>query len=159
MLLKMSLQYFGLSFPTAISDAAAPIPTFGNHCLSVIGGGKQQLHMAGSHGWVQLSVKHWKWLLAVAWANGVPPVPPYSGVLNSRTYRSKWTLDKICRKTNCRTPTQIWIGYMMYLIATNKRTPGHRFSQKWQLRVCKWNFRVCKMPLLMKIPMKMKELW
>ena len=34
----------------------------------------------------------------------------------------------------------------------------HRFSQKWQLRVCKWNFRVCKMPLLMKIPMKMKEL-
>ena len=31
---------------------------------------------------------------------------------------------------------------------------GHRFSQKWQLRVCKWNFRVCKMPLLMKIPMK-----
>ena len=29
----------------------------------------------------------------------------------------------------------------------------HRFSQKWQLRVCKLNFRVCKMPLLMKIPM------
>ena len=36
---------------------------------------------------------------------------------------------------------------------------NHRFSQKWQLRVCKWNFRVCKMALLMKIPMKMKELW
>ena len=34
----------------------------------------------------------------------------------------------------------------------------HRFNQKWQLRVCKWNFRVCKMPLLMKISMKMKEL-
>ena len=33
----------------------------------------------------------------------------------------------------------------------------HRFSQKWQLRVCKWKFRVCKMPLLMKIPMKIKE--
>ena len=33
----------------------------------------------------------------------------------------------------------------------------HRFSQKWQLRVCKWNFRVCKMLLLMKILMKMKE--
>ena len=37
--------------------------------------------------------------------------------------------------------------------------PVHRFSQKWQLSVCKWNFRVCKMSLLMKIPMKMKELW
>ena len=36
---------------------------------------------------------------------------------------------------------------------------AHIFGQKWQLRVCKWNFRVCKMPLLMKIPMKMKELW
>ena len=35
----------------------------------------------------------------------------------------------------------------------------HRFSQKWQIRVCKWNFRMCKMPLLMKISMKMKELW
>ena len=34
----------------------------------------------------------------------------------------------------------------------------HRFSQKWKLRVCKWNFRVCKKPLLMQIPMKMKEL-
>ena len=34
----------------------------------------------------------------------------------------------------------------------------HRFSQKWQLGVCKLNFRVCKMPLLMKIPMKMKQL-
>ena len=33
----------------------------------------------------------------------------------------------------------------------------HRFSQKWQLRVCKWKFRVCKMPLLMKIPRKIKE--
>ena len=33
----------------------------------------------------------------------------------------------------------------------------HRFSQKWQIKVCKLNFRVCKMPLLMKIPMKMKE--
>ena len=35
--------------------------------------------------------------------------------------------------------------------------PRHRFSQKWQLRVCKWNFRVCKMPIFMKIPMKMKR--
>ena len=34
----------------------------------------------------------------------------------------------------------------------------HRFSQKWQLRVCKWNFMVCKMSLLMKIPMKMKKI-
>ena len=34
---------------------------------------------------------------------------------------------------------------------------SHRFSQKWQLRVCKWNFRVCKMPIFMKIPMKMKR--
>ena len=34
---------------------------------------------------------------------------------------------------------------------------SHRFSQKWQLRVCKWNFRVCKMPLLAKIPMRIKE--
>ena len=34
----------------------------------------------------------------------------------------------------------------------------HRFSQKWQLRVCTLNFRVCKMALLKKIPMKMNEL-
>ena len=34
----------------------------------------------------------------------------------------------------------------------------HRFSQKWQLRVCKWNFRVCKMLFLIKFPMKMKDL-
>ena len=34
----------------------------------------------------------------------------------------------------------------------------HRFSQKWQLSVCKWNFKVYKLPLLMKIPIKMKEL-
>ena len=38
-------------------------------------------------------------------------------------------------------------------------TRMHRFSQKWQLRVCKWTFGVCKMPLLMKIPMKIKEFW
>ena len=29
---------------------------------------------------------------------------PYSGVLNSRTYRNKWTPGKICRKTINRTP-------------------------------------------------------
>ena len=36
--------------------------------------------------------------------------------------------------------------------------PEHRFSHKWQPRVCKWNFRVCIMPLLMKFPLKIKEL-
>ena len=36
-------------------------------------------------------------------------------------------------------------------------SPTHRFSQKWQFRVCKWNFRVCIISLFMKIPMKMKE--
>ena len=47
----------------------------------------------------------------------------------------------------------------LYNTAGDKRwCPYHRFSQKWQLRVCKWNFRGCKRPLLNKIPMKMKEL-
>ena len=61
----------------------------------------------------------------------------------------------------------IWLG----IKGTHKRrnrtirsnvlqgTQNHRFSQKWQLRVCKWNFGVCKMPLLMKIPMKINEFW
>ena len=34
---------------------------------------------------------------------------PYSGVLNIRTYRNKWTLDKVCRKTNSRTPVLHYI--------------------------------------------------
>ena len=33
----------------------------------------------------------------------------YSGVPNSRTYRNKWTFDKICRKTNSRTPVLHYI--------------------------------------------------
>ena len=44
------------------------------------------------------------------------------------------------------------------IVANINESSFHRFSQKWQLRVCKWNFRVCKMLLLMKFPMKMKEL-
>ena len=45
----------------------------------------------------------------------------YSGVPISRTYQNKWTLDKICRKTNSRTPI-----YTIF-IATNKRTSHHFF--------------------------------
>ena len=55
----------------------------------------------------------------------------------------------------------IWISkfhWGMSLGSNIRIGSAHRFSQKWQLRVCKWNFRVCKMPLLMKISMKMKEL-
>ena len=33
----------------------------------------------------------------------------YSGVLNSRTYRNKWTPGKICRKTISRTPVLHYI--------------------------------------------------
>ena len=43
------------------------IPTFGNHCLSMIGGGKQQSHLVG---WVQLSAE------AAPGPHGVPPAPP-----------------------------------------------------------------------------------
>ena len=36
----------------------------------------------------------------------------------------------------------------------------HRFSQKWQLRVCKLNFRVCKMPLLLnEKPHENERIW
>ena len=45
----------------------------------------------------------------------------YSGVLNNRTYRNKWTLGKICRKTI--TPVVEHLFYTIS-IATNKRTPG-----------------------------------
>ena len=38
------------------------------------------------------------------------------------------------------------IATLRRLNAGNKSV-SHRFSQKWQLRVCKWNFRVCKMPV------------
>ena len=41
----------------------------------------------------------------------------YSGVPNSRTYQNKRTLDKICRKTNSRTPV---LHYFLLSIATNK---------------------------------------
>ena len=44
-----------------------PIPTFGNRCLSAIGGGKQRSHLAG---WVQLSAE-----VAPA-PHGVPPRHP-----------------------------------------------------------------------------------
>ena len=43
------------------------IPTFGNRCLSAIGGGKQRSRLAG---WVQLSVE------AAPGPHGVHPVPP-----------------------------------------------------------------------------------
>ena len=43
------------------------IPTFGNRCLSAIGGGKQRSRLAG---WVQLSAE------ATPGPHGVPPVPP-----------------------------------------------------------------------------------
>ena len=33
-----------------------------------------------------------------------------------------------------------------------------RLGHGWQFHPLKWNFRVCKMPLLIKIPIKMKEL-
>ena len=42
------------------------IPTFGNRCLSAIGGGKQWSRLAG---WVQLSAE------AAAGPHGVPPAP------------------------------------------------------------------------------------
>ena len=42
------------------------IPTFGNRCLSAIGGGKQRSRLAG---WVQLSVE------AAPGPHGVPPAP------------------------------------------------------------------------------------
>ena len=44
-----------------------PIPTFGNCCLSAIGGGKQRSRLAG---WVQLSAE------AAPGPHGVPPAPP-----------------------------------------------------------------------------------
>ena len=63
-----------------------------------------------------------------------------------------------------------WLFMMLLFCTTNtlfnivingfiscKSKQDHRFSQKWQLRVCKWNFRVCKIPILMKILMKMNE--
>ena len=57
---------------------------------------------------------------------------------------------------------QVWIreAFLGRISASPEATDGwhHRFSQKWQFGVCKLNFRVCKMPILMKIPMKMKEL-
>ena len=43
------------------------IPTFGNRCLSAIGGGKQRSRFAG---WVQLSAE------AAPGRNWVPPAPP-----------------------------------------------------------------------------------
>ena len=46
---------------------AGTIPTFGNRCLSTIGGGKQRSRLAG---WVQLSVE------AAPGPHGVPPAPP-----------------------------------------------------------------------------------
>ena len=55
-----------------------------------------------------------------------------------------------------------WLPKLVANVSSNfhhlVNTGLHRFSQKWELWVFKWNFRVCKMPLLMKIPMKMKEL-
>ena len=43
------------------------VPTFGNHCLSAIGGRKQRSRLAG---WVQLSAE------AAPGPHGVPPAPP-----------------------------------------------------------------------------------
>ena len=50
----------------------------------------------------------------------------------------------------------IWTQEAANMVEINALV-NHRFSQVWQLRVCKWNFRMCKMPLLMKITMKMKK--
>ena len=33
-----------------------------------------------------------------------------------------------------------------HLLVCHQLRLAHKFSQKWQLRVCKWNFRMCKMP-------------
>ena len=51
------------SFPSQFNT----IPTFGNRCLSAIGGGKQRSRLAG---WVQLSAE------AAPGFHGVPPAPP-----------------------------------------------------------------------------------
>ena len=59
----------------------------------------------------------------------------------------------------CRLESQPWIRWWLGNVRQAITWPCwcHRFCQKWQLRVCKWNFRVCKIPILMKIPMKIKE--
>ena len=52
---------------TVCIHSKATFPTFGNRCLSAIGGGKQRSRLAG---WVQLSAE------AAPGPHGVPPAPP-----------------------------------------------------------------------------------
>ena len=82
------------------------------------------------------SRRHHTWFEPIGWCSGSWVSSPHA------TSHGELMVHAGCRAMQAR---------------TNAVRPVHRFSQKWQLRVCKWNFRVCKMPFLMKIPMKMKE--